>query len=95
MLRPKPTADLANLMVDASRLWADVGMVVALRSWRMMHGGPAAAREFERMVSEKMEAGFELTGALAMGRLASPEAAAREILGVFGKHVRSNRRRLG
>lgn len=95
MLRPKPTADLANLMVDASRLWADVGMVVALRSWRMMHGGPAAAREFERMVSEKMEAGFELTGALATGRLASPEAATREILGVFGKHVRSNRRRLG
>jgi hypothetical protein len=95
MLRPKPTADLANLMVDASRLWADVGMVVVLRSWRMMHGGPAAAREFERMVSEKMMAGFELTGALATGRLASPEAAAREILGVFGKHVRSNRRRLG
>lgn len=95
MLRPKPTADLANLMVDASRLWADVGMVVAMRSWRMMHGGPAAAREFERMVSEKMEAGFELAGALATGRLASPEAATREILGVFGKHVRSNRRRLG
>ena len=95
MLRPEPTADLANLMVDASRLWADVGMVVALRSWRMLHGGPAAAREFERMVSEKMEAGFELTGALATGRLASPEAATREILGVFGKHVRSNRRRLG
>ena len=95
MLRPTPTADLANLMVDASRLWADVGMVVALRSWRMMHGGPAAAREFERMVSEKMEAGLELAGALATGRLASPEAATREILGVFGKHVRSNRRRLG
>ena len=95
MLRPEPTADLANLMVDASRLWADVGMVVALRSWRMLHGGPAAAREFERMVSEKMEAGFELAGALATGRLASPEAATREILGVFGKHVRSNRRRLG
>jgi hypothetical protein len=70
-------------------------MVVALRSWRMMHGGPATAREFGRMVSEKMEAGFELAGALATGRLASPEAATREILGVFGKHVRSNRRRLG
>lgn len=94
MLRPKPTADLANLMVDASRLWADVGMVVALRSWRMMHGGPAAAREFERMVSEKMEAGFELAGALATGRLASPEAATREVLGIFGKRVRGNYRRL-
>ena len=95
MPHPKPSADWTNLMVDASRLWADVGMVVALRSWRMMHGGPVAAREFERMVSEKMEAVFELAGALATGRLASPEAVTREILGVFGKHVRSNRRRLG
>ena len=95
MLRPKPTADLANLMVDASRLWADVGMVVALRSWRMMHGGPATAREFGRMVSEKMEAGFELAGALATGRLASPQTATREILAVFGRHVRNNRRLLG
>ena len=95
MPRRKPTDDWANLMLDASRLWADAGLVVALRSWRMMHGGAAASREFERMLSEKMEAGFELTGALATGRLASPEAATREILGVFGKHVRSNRRRLG
>ena len=94
MLRPKPPADLANLMVDASRLWADVGMVVAMRSWRMMHGGPAATREFERMVSEKMEAGFELAAALATGRLASPEAATREVLGILGKRVRGNHRRL-
>ena len=95
MPRPTPTADWASLMVDASGLWADVGMVVALRSWRLMHGGPSAVREFERMVSEKVEAGFELAGALAVGRLTSPEAATRETLGVFGKRVRSNRRRLG
>lgn len=95
MPRPKPSADWTNLIVDASHLWADAGMVVAFRSWRIMHGGAAAAQEFERMLSEKMEAGFELAGALATGRLASPEAATREILGVFGRHVRSNRRRLG
>ena len=94
MPRRKPTDDWANLMLDASRLWADAGLVVALRSWRMMHGGAAASREFERMVSEKMEAGFELTGALATGRLASPEAATREVLGIFGKRVRGNYRRL-
>lgn len=95
MPRPKPTADWTNLMVDTSRLWADAGMVVALRSGRIMHGGPAAAREFERMISEKVDAGFELASALAVGRLTSPEGAARETLGVFGKRVRSNRRRLG
>lgn len=82
------------MMVDASRLWVDAGTVVALRSWRIMRGGPVAAWEFERMVSEKVEAGFELAGAFAVGKLTSPEAATRETLGVFGKRVRSNRRRL-
>jgi len=76
-------------------LWADAGMVMALRSWRMMAGGPAAAREFERMLSEKVEAGFELTGLLAGGRVKSPEAATRKALSVYGKRVRENRRRLG
>lgn len=96
MTRPDPTADWSRLMVDASRLWADAGMVVALRSWRMMAGGPAAAtRELERMLSEKVEAGFELTGALAGGRVKSPAAAARKALGVYGKRVRGNRQRLG
>ena len=82
-------------MFDASRLWADAGMVVALRSWRMMAGGPAARRELERMLSEKVEAGFELGGALAGGRVKSPEAAARKALSVYGKRVRENRKRLG
>jgi hypothetical protein len=84
----------SRLMVDASFLWADAGMVVALRSWRMMAGGPAAQREFERMLSEKVEAGFELTGALAGGRVQSPEAAARKAISVYGKRVRGNRKRL-
>lgn len=85
----------SRLMLDASLLWADAGMVVALRSWRMMVGGPAAAqRELERMVTEKVEAGSELAGALTGGRINSPEAAAREALAVYGKRVRSNRRRL-
>jgi hypothetical protein len=82
-------------MFDASRLWANAGMVVALRSWRMMAGGPAAEREFERMVGEKVEAGSELAGALAGGRVKSPEAAARKALGIYGKRVRRNRKRLG
>jgi hypothetical protein len=82
-------------MFDASRLWADAGMVVALRLWRMMAGGPAAGHEVERMLSEKTEAGFELGGALAGGRVKSPQAAARKTLSVYGKRVRGNRKRLG
>jgi hypothetical protein len=95
MTRPNPAADWSRLMFDASRLWADAGVVVALRSWRMMGGGPAAAHELETMFSEKVEAGFELAGALAGGRMNSPEVAARKALGVYGKRVRGNRRRLG
>jgi hypothetical protein len=70
-------------------------MVVVLRSWRMMAGGPAAGRELERMFREKVDAGSELAGALARGRVKSPEAAARKTLGIYGKRVSRNRKRLG
>ena len=94
MARSNSTPDWSRLMFDASRLWADAGMVVALRTWRMMAGGPTADRELERMVREKTEAGLELTGALAGGGVKSPEAAARKALTVYGKRVRANRKRL-
>ena len=94
MARSNPTPDWSRLMFDASKLWADAGMVVALRSWRMMAGGPAAGREIQRMVREKTGAGLELGAALAGGVLKSPEAAARKALTVYGKRVRANRKRL-
>ena len=95
MTRPNPNAEWSRLMADAARLWSDAATVIALRSWRLMAGGPAAERELERMVSEKAAAGVELAGALAGGRTTSPEAAARAALRVYGKRVRENRRRLG
>ena len=94
MTRNAPAADWSRLMFDASWLWADAAAVAALRSWRIMAGGPAAGREVERMVGEKVEAGFELAGALAGGRVKSPEGAARKALSVYGKRVRGNRKRL-
>lgn len=94
MPRSNPAANWSRLMFDASRLWADAGAVVMLRSWRMMAGGAAAAREVELMVSEKAEAGIELAGALAGGRVRSPDAAARQALRIYGKRVRGNRKRL-
>jgi hypothetical protein len=59
-----------------------------------MAGGVSAQRELERMVGEKVEAGFEIAGALASGRVKSPEAATRKALIVYGRHVRGNRKRL-
>ena len=94
MPRTNSTAAWSRLMFDASRVWADAGMVVMLRSWRMMAGGSATARELELMFSEKTEAGFELAGVLAGGRVKSPDAAARRALRIYGKRVRANRKRL-
>lgn len=83
------------MMWDSSLLCADASMVMAIRSIRMMTGGAEAAIEAERMVGEKIAAGLELAGALASGRVTSPEAAARKALAIYGKRVRANRKRLG
>lgn len=84
-----------RLWLNASFVMADAAMVMAMRSWRMMLGGPAATREGELMVAEKVEAGFEIAGALASGRVKTPAGAARKTVSVYGKRVRANRRRLG
>ena len=47
------------------------------------------------MLSEKIAAGFELAGAFAGGTLQTPEAATRQALGIYGKRIRGNRKRLG
>lgn len=95
---PSPSPALlrqwTKLWVDASFLMADATTVMMLRSLRMMGGGRTAGREAERMMGEKVEAGFELAGALASGRVRSPEAAARKAMTVAGKRVRANRKRL-
>jgi hypothetical protein len=89
-----PSAQWSRLWLETSFLMADATLVMMLRSWRMMAGGRPASREAERMVSEKVEAGAELAGVLAGGRVKSPEGAARAALGIYGKRVRGNRRRL-
>jgi len=95
MIRNNTPADWSRLMFNASCLWADAGIVVVLRCCRILAGGPAASRELERMVGEKAEANFELAGALAGGRVKSPEAAVRKTLSIYGRRVRANRKRLG
>jgi len=87
-------AQWTRLWVDASFLMADAAMVMSLRGWRLMAGGRSAAREAERMVGEKVEAGFELAGALASGLVRTP-GAGRTAIRTYGKHVRANRKRLG
>ena len=97
MIAPAPAspAQWNRLWFDTALLMTDSWTVMMLRSWRMMGGGRPALREAERMVSQKVEAGAELTGALAGGRVRSPQAAARKAVSIYGRHVRGNRKRLG
>lgn len=97
MFRPDyaAAAQWNRLWLQTSFLMADAATVMAMRGWRMMAGGKSAGREAERMIGEKVEAGFELAGALAAGKLRSPEAGAQKALDVYGKRIRANRKRLG
>jgi hypothetical protein len=88
-------AKWSRLWLDSARLWTDASMVLMPRSRQMTASGRSARREAQRMISEKVEAGAELAGALARGRVKSPAAAARKAISVYGRRVRSNRKRLG
>lgn len=98
-MNPFPSTAVAHqwtrLWLDSAFLMADTATVMTMRTMRIMGGGRGAARETERMLAEKVEAGFELAGALAAGTIRTPEAAARKALSVAGKRVRANRKRLG
>ena len=52
MTRAHPAADWSRLMFDAWRLSADAGLVMVLRSWRMMAGGPPAEAVSKVRLSE-------------------------------------------
>ena len=88
-------AQWTRLWVDTSVLMADAAAVLAMRTMRLMSGGPSAGDEAQRMIGEKVEVGFELAGALASGSVTTPEAAARKTVSAMGKRVRANRKRLG
>lgn len=81
--------------MDAWALAAESNMVIAQRLTTMAFGGPAAAQEVERMVSEKVAANFALCVNLMTGKLGtSPEAIASNSIAHYTKSVRANNRRL-
>ncbi len=82
--------------MDAWALAAESNMVIAMRLGSMAFGGPAAAREAERMVSEKVAANMALGLDLMAGKFgASPEAIMSGSIAHYSKAVVANRRRLG
>jgi hypothetical protein len=79
-------------------LWllsGEMAVVMALRGLKMSAGGPAAAVEFHRMVTEKIAAGLALQAQAWSGQLGSTMPAVLDRSArYYHKRVRANRRRL-
>lgn len=82
---------------EAARFAADSQHVISLRMMRLAAGGPLAATEASRMVTEKVAALGEAQGrfvAAMIGGRGVERAAARAFT-PYRRAVRANRRRLG
>lgn len=81
--------------MDAWMLAAESNMVIAMRMGTMAMGGPAAAKEAERMVSEKVASNMKLGMDLITGKHGStPEQVMSGSLKHYSRSVTANRKRL-
>lgn len=95
MTRHSPSTNWFSISMDAWALAAESSMVIAMRLGGMAMGGPAAAREAERMVSEKVAANLSLGLDLMTGKLgSSPEQIVSGSIAHYSKSVVANRKRL-
>jgi hypothetical protein len=81
--------------LDAWSLGLEASSVIGLRALKIAAGGAAADAESRLMITEKLEAGWDLqtkalTGALGL----TPQIAASRTLAHYRRKVRSNHRRL-
>ena len=81
---------------DAVRLGMEAQDVITLRLSRLAAGGTSGHAEAHRMVTEKLDAFATVQMAFALSLLTGHQAPAiaRRTIGIYGKHVRANRRRL-
>lgn len=84
-----------NLGLEMTRLASEAQAVIALRLARISMGDASAGTEMVRMVTEKAlaagEAGMHVAAAAATGQL---DNAARDVVTIYRRRVRANRRRL-
>ncbi len=90
-------SSMMNAWFEAARFGADSQNVIAMRMMRLASGGPLAATEASRMVSEKVAAFTEAQGIVmaAMINGSSFDTAAAKAYAPYRRAVRANRRRLG
>src|SRR5215469_6159882 len=81
---------------DAGRLAVEAQSVVALRLAHLARGGKRGRAEARRMVDEKVDALLRAQADAAKAVLAGEQAPAimKKTIGMYGRRVRSNRRRL-
>jgi hypothetical protein len=81
---------------DAARLAFDAQSVVGLRLARLSRGGYAGWLEANRMITEKAVALAQVQVATATAMLSggAGPAVAHKAIGIYGKRVRQNKRRL-
>ncbi|WP_448956470.1 hypothetical protein [Labrys neptuniae] len=77
-----------NYWMNLSMLAIEAQQVVWLRTLKMASGGQEAAREAERMVTEKIIAAQAAATTMMTG------GSAKKVIGGYRKKVRSNVRRL-
>jgi hypothetical protein len=85
-----------TLARDAARLAIDAQSVVALRLARFASSAEFDWLEAQRMTAEKVAALAQVQVATAFGVLSGKRgpAVAKKAIGIYGKRVRRNRRRL-
>jgi len=91
-----PYAGWIGASMDAWTLGMEASTVIGLRVAKLAMGGAGADSEARRMVSEKMQAAYELQMAMMTGQLgASPLAGTRKVIRHYRRKVKANKRRLG
>lgn len=90
-----PDTTLANLTVQSAMLAWEAQQVVALRLAKLAKGGPDSGQEAMLMVTEKLRA-MQESGALLMQGVIKGDKHFNvpEVLQLYRKRVRANRRRL-
>ena len=95
MTRKTKNPNWFGIGMDAWALAAESNLVIAQRLTTMAFGGPAAAKEAERMVSEKVAANMALSLDLMSGKHGwAPEQVVSGSIAHYSRSVTANRRRL-
>lgn len=90
-----PDMTVANLAVQSAMLAWEAQQVVALRLAKLAKGGPDVPQEALLMVTEKLKAMQESGALLVKGAMdGEKHLNAPEVLQLYRKKVRENRRRL-